>query len=121
MACMPRPCAKYVQKQSCAPLGTSLFPGSARGAKEQRRGRQHHCACLSSLAGFHQAPTRAGGALAPEREDLLTQQGGALVLGGAPERQVLFSHADRGILDTVDVDQLRDAALAALPKALPGV
>ena len=64
---------------------------------------------------------RAGGALAPEREDLLTQQGGALVLGGAPERQVLFSHADRGILDTVDVDELCAAALAALPKALPGL
>ena len=63
---------------------------------------------------------RAGGALAPEREDLLTQQGGALVLGAAPERALLFRHADRGILDTVDVGRLRDAALAAQPKALPG-
>lgn len=90
-------------------------------SEEHRLGRWRQCAGVSSLAGCHQASVRAGGALAPEREDLLTQQGGALVLGAAPERAVLFSHADRGILDTVDVEQLRDAALAALPKALPGV
>ncbi|KAK9821991.1 hypothetical protein WJX81_004152 [Elliptochloris bilobata] len=60
------------------------------------------------------------GSLAPERVDLLTQQGGALVLSGAPERRPLFRHADRGILDTVDVDALVCAALAAEPQALPG-
>jgi hypothetical protein len=59
----------------------------------------------------------AGSTLAPAREELLTQQGGALVLGSAPERRVLFRHADRGILGTVDVDALLRAALAQ-PQAL---
>ena len=40
---------------------------------EQRHSRRRQCAGVSSLAGFHQASTRPGGALAPEREDLLTQ------------------------------------------------
>ena len=86
------------------------------GLLTQQDGKRHGSCELMQFESM-----RAGGALAPEREDLLTQQGGALVLGAAPERRVLFSHANRGILDTVDVDQLRDAALAALPKALPEV
>jgi len=61
----------------------------------------------------------AGGTLAPAREELLTQQGGALVLGSAPERRVLFRHADAGILGTVDVDALLRAALGQ-PQALAG-
>ena len=65
--------------------------------------------------------TRAGGVLAPAREELLTQQGGALVLGAAPERRIVFRHADRGILGTVDMAALLQAAQAAKePQALPG-
>ena len=77
----------------------------------------HEAAAWELIAGW----TRAGGALAPAREDLLTQQGGALVLGAAPERRIVFRHADRGILGTVDVDALLQAAQAAKePQALPG-
>mmetsp|Transcript_2570 Transcript_2570/g.7700 ORF Transcript_2570/g.7700 Transcript_2570/m.7700 type:complete len:283 (-) Transcript_2570:1337-2185(-) len=48
--------------------------------------------------------------LAPENEDLLTWQGGAFIFDGS---EVLFKHADRGILTYVDFDKFLDAALTA--------
>lgn len=45
----------------------------------------------------------AGGQLCPEKEELLTQQGGCLVFRG---EDVIFRHDDSGILKYTDVDAL---------------
>jgi hypothetical protein len=44
-----------------------------------------------------------GSELAPARQELLTQQGGAIVFQG---KTVLFRHNDSGILKTADIDKL---------------
>lgn len=51
----------------------------------------------------------AGGQLCPPNEELLTQQGGCLVFRG---QEVIFRHADSGILKYTDMDALVAAATA---------
>jgi hypothetical protein len=50
----------------------------------------------------------AGRELAPDREQLLTQQGGCLAFDG---QTVIFRHADSGILKYADENQLAGAVL----------
>ena len=54
--------------------------------------------------------------LAPDNDRLLTQQGGALVLEG---QRTVFRHADSGILKTVPVGELLQAALPEVPAEVP--
>jgi hypothetical protein len=58
-------------------------------------------------------PPAAGGGLAPSDERLLTQQGGCIAFEG---REVVYRHADTGILRYADVDAL---AAAVLPRGAP--
>ena len=51
------------------------------------------------------------GELCPPNEDLLTQQGGVLAFNGP---QAIFRHADRGILDYCNVDDLLRAVSGLL-------
>jgi hypothetical protein len=61
-------------------------------------------------------PLVAGGDLSPPNEDLLTQQGGTVAFRGT---ELVFKHADSGILKYTDVDALLAAVLppAQLPQA----
>lgn len=51
----------------------------------------------------------AGGQLCPPSEELLTQQGGSLVFRG---QEVIFRHADSGILKYTNMDAFVAAATA---------
>jgi hypothetical protein len=57
----------------------------------------------------------AGGDLSPPREELLTQQGGTVAFRGG---ELVFKHADSGILKYMDVDEMLAAVLAPPPAAL---
>lgn len=54
--------------------------------------------------------TWPGSDLSPPNSELLTQQGGTLVLSG---QDLLYKHVDSGILKYTDVDEVLQAALSA--------